>query len=194
MRGILFLSIIYIIVTVASIIFYAAKDETCKANVAIVLGASITSEGVSPVFRERLNHSIWLYENDYVEAIIVTGGIGEGNIRSDASIAKEYLVSQDIPLEKIFLEESSTITQENIEYSKVIMNENEFQTALIVSDPLHMRRAMLMVRDYGIKGYSSPTPTTMYRSLRTQIPFLLREEFFYVGYRIYRRFPHFSTE
>jgi len=47
---------------------------------------------------------------------------------------------------------------------------------------------MLMADDYGITAYSSPTPTTMYRSAKTQIPFLARELFFYVGYSIVRVF------
>lgn len=191
-RSIIVISILivsYLVITTANICIYATKDEVREADVAIVLGASVMSKGVSPVFRERLNHSITLYKKGYIDAIIVTGGIGEGNIRSDASIAKDYLVSQSIPEEKIFLEEQSTITQENLKYSKDIMNENGFETAIIVSDPLHMKRAILMAKDYDIQAYSSPTPTTMYRSIKTQIPFLAREEFFYVGYRIYRRIP-----
>lgn len=51
-----------------------------------------------------------------------------------------------------------------------------------------MKRAMVMADDYGINGFSSPTPTTMYRTWRTKLPFLFRETFFYVGYRIYRIF------
>ncbi|MBY2477640.1 hypothetical protein KWV16_12200 [Clostridioides difficile] len=68
------------------------------------------------------------------------------------------------------------------------MNENSYHTAIIVSDPLHMKRAMLMANDYEIEAYSSPTPTTRYISLKSKLPFLAREEFFYIGYRIYRNF------
>ena len=68
------------------------------------------------------------------------------------------------------------------------MDENALETAIIVSDPLHMKRAMLMAKDYGIPAYTSPTTTSMYKSLKTKIPFLLREEFFYIGYRIVRIF------
>lgn len=66
------------------------------------------------------------------------------------------------------------------------MDDNSFTTAIIVSDPLHMKRAMLMAKDYGIDAYSSPTPTSMYRSIKTKLPFLAREEFFYIGYSIVR--------
>ena len=63
-----------------------------------------------------------------------------------------------------------------------------------MSDPLHMKRAMLMCEDYGITAYSSPTPTSMYRSLKTKLTFLLREEYFYIGYRIERIFRLYKKD
>ena len=121
-----------------------------------------------------------------MDALIFTGGIGEGNGRSDAWVAGQYAIEQGVPEADILLEEKSTITQENIANAKKIMDEKGYRTAIIVSDPLHMKRAMLMARDYGIEAYSSPTPTSRYISLKTKIPFLAREEFFYIGYKVYR--------
>ena len=68
------------------------------------------------------------------------------------------------------------------------MDAHQLETAVIVSDPLHMKRAMLLAEDAGIKAYSSPTPTTRYISMRTKIPFLARETFYYIGYQWYRLF------
>ena len=108
--------------------------------------------------------------------------------RQKAAAARDYLLSQGISEEAVLLEEESTITQENLENSRVIMEENGFETAVIVSDPLHMKRAMLLAEDAGINAYSSPTPTSRYVSLRTKIPFLARETFYYIGYKWYRIF------
>ena len=189
----LILSIICVILflltfTAVEIIAYGNKDYKTHSDVAIILGAGTYGDEVSPVFRERINHGIWLYENGFVDYLIFTGGVGEGNIKSDALVAKEYAVSKSVPEEAIFIEEKSTITEENLEFAKKIMDENAFKNAIIVSDPLHMKRAMLMVKDYGIDGVSSPTTTSMYKSIKTKIPFLLREEFFYIGYKIVRLF------
>ncbi len=182
------LILFYLIFTAISIVSYGKTDGKANSDVAIVLGAGTSNGEVSPVYRERINHGIWLYENDYVDYLILTGGIGEGNNASDAYIAKQYALSKSVPEQAIFIEEKSTITEENLENAKAIMDENSFDTAIIVSDPLHMKRAMLMAGDYGIDACSSPTPTTMYRSFKTKIPFLAREEFFYIGYSIVRVF------
>ncbi len=166
----------------------ADADETQQADVIIVLGAASFGDEPSPVFRERINHGIWLYENGYAPYLIFTGGKGHANQPSEAMIAKNYAISQGIPEEVIFIEELSTITEENMLYAKAIMDEQGFEDALIVSDGLHMKRAMLMAGDYGITGYASPTPTTMYRTFSTQFPFMLRETFLYTGYRIVKLF------
>ena len=183
-----FLMVLYIMIAAVQIVHYGRLDNKTKCDVAIILGAATSGEEVSPVYRERINHGVWLYENGYVDYLILTGGVGEGNEKSDAYVAKQYAIEKGIPDQAILIEEQSTITEENLENAKVIMQEHSLDTAIIVSDPLHMRRAMLMVEDYGINACSSPTPTTMYRSAKTQIPFLSRELFFYIGYSFVRVF------
>lgn len=185
---VVFVVLLYAILTAVSIVQYSKLDEKTHCDAAIVLGAATADGEVSPVHRERINHGIWLYENGYVDCLILTGGVGEGNVLSDARAAKQYAMSKGIPEQDILIEERSTITEENLLHAKVIMDSHAMDTAIIVSDPLHMKRAMLMAGDYGIHACSSPTPTTMYRSAKTQLPFLAREVFFYIGYSIVRLF------
>ena len=183
-------SAIYIGKNVFDICSFSTEDQKCRADVAIILGAETYNGEVSPVYRERINHGITLYEEGYVDRLIVTGGTADEAEGADASSAKKYLLSQGIPEEAVLMENQSSITQENLENSKVIMEENGYKTAIIVSDPLHMKRAMMLAEDAGITAYSSPTPTTRYVSLRTKIPFLARETFYYIGYKWYRVFFH----
>ena len=183
-----FLMVLYIIIAAVQIVHYGRLDNKTKCDVAIILGAATSGEEVSPVYRERINHGVWLYENGYVDYLILTGGVGEGNEKSDAYVAKQYAIKKGVPDQAILIEEQSTITEENLENAKEIMQEHSLDTAIIVSDPLHMKRAMLMTEDYGINACSSPTPTTMYQSAKTQIPFLARELFFYIGYSFVRVF------
>lgn len=180
--------LIYLIFTAYSIVNYGKLDNKTPCDAVIVLGASTWEGEVSHVYKERLNHGIWLYENGYADYLILTGGKAEGNSISDSEAAKQYVISKSVPKQAILIEEKSTITEENLEYAKILMDENSLSTALIVSDPLHMKRAMLIAEDYGIDAYSSPTKTTMYKSFGTKFPFLVRELFFYSGYKVVRIF------
>ena len=120
--------------------------------------------------------------------LITTGGIAEGNIKSDAEIAKDYILKKGVSGSRVFTENKSSITEENLKYAKEIMIKENFGSCIIVSDPLHMKRSMLVAKDLNMKAYSSPTPTTRYKSLKTKIPFLNREVFFYLGYCLARPF------
>lgn len=182
------LLILYVLYIAFSIYLYSNIYEKTNADAVIVLGAGVWDNEPSPVFRERINHGIWLYQNGYVGKIIFTGGKGTGNIYSDSFIARKYAMRQGVPLEDILIEEQSSTTQQNIDYASKIMERNHMKTAVIVSDPLHMKRAMTMAKDYGLTAYSSPTPTSKYKTLKTKIPFLIREVYFYIGYIIVGRF------
>lgn len=183
------LLILYVAINAQLIWTYAGVDEKRPTDVAIVLGAGTSGTEPSPVFKERLNHGIWLYQNGYVKKLILTGGFEEGSQFSDSYIAMRYVESMGVPRENILYEEKSTITQENIKYAKQIMDEKGFRTAILVSDPLHMKRAMRMAGDAGIEAFSSPTPTSKYISLPNRVKFLIREVFFYIGYQWYRLLP-----
>lgn len=60
--------------------------------------------------------------------------------KSDAYMAKQYLLEEGVLEESVLFEEESVITQENLQNSLKIMQDNELETALIISDPLHITR------------------------------------------------------
>lgn len=161
---------------------YGNVNEMRKADAAIILGAAVWKGKPSPVFEERIKHGMWLYRNGRVDKLIFTGGKGENSTYADSVIAKRYAVAHAIPGEDILVEERSTITEENIRYAAQVAKQNDLSSLLIVSDPLHMRRAMSIARDLRLNAYPSPTPSTRYRTPKTKSIFLAREVMFYIGY------------
>ncbi|MBQ6381545.1 MAG: YdcF family protein [Clostridia bacterium] len=184
--AILAVVLIYLLATSATILIYAKTDNRQQSDVAIVLGAGTINNEASPVFKERVNHAVDLYKSAVVKKIIITGGLGEGSVLADSQVAKQYALSLGVPQEDVLTEETSTVTQENLENAKQLMDKNGYRTAVIVSDPLHMARAMLMAKDAGLNAVSSPTPTSAYKTLDTKLPFFFREEMYYCGYRFFR--------
>lgn len=174
------------VVNAVSIYQYSLLSETQRADCAIVAGAGIADSQPSPVFKERLNHAFALYRQGYAPIIILTGGTSAGSSLSDAAIARTYLLTKGVSEKAILLEEKSRVTRENFRYARQIMAAHHLRTALLVSDPLHMKRAMLIARDEGIDARPSPTPTTRYRSFEARLSFLIRETFYYSGYQLLR--------
>jgi uncharacterized SAM-binding protein YcdF (DUF218 family) len=172
--------------TAVSIYLYGNKVSATKAEAAIVLGAAVWGEEPSPVFRERINHAINLYKNQNINKIIFTGGVGEINEAAEAIIGKNYALARQVKLNDILTETESRTTYQNLKNARLVASTYKLNKFLIVSDPLHLKRAVLMARNLGMDAYPSPTPTTRYSSFRSQMDFLIRETFFYFVYLVFK--------
>jgi uncharacterized SAM-binding protein YcdF (DUF218 family) len=167
---------------------YAGRHDPAPADVAIVLGAAVWDTAPSPVFAARIDHGIVLYRRGRVRRIVFTGGVGAGNRHAEAEVARRYAIQAGVPEDRITVETRSTITYENLREAAALLASEAAPRVLIVSDPLHMRRAVTMARDLGLDAHPAPTPTSRYRSWRTRAGFLGREVFFYATYLLQRPF------
>ncbi|MDR3474798.1 MAG: YdcF family protein [Devosia sp.] len=163
---------------------YAAMSDDGPADAAIVLGAAVRTTGPSPVYVERINHAVELYRSGKVKYLIMTGGKGLGERVAEAEAGRAQAIAAGVPAAAILTETQSRDTQENLANAKPIVAAHGLGHVLVVSDPLHMARAMQMARAAGLDASPSPTPTTRYRTLVSQIPMLIRETYFNLHYRI----------
>ncbi|QIF05508.1 YdcF family protein [Roseimicrobium sp. ORNL1] len=159
-------------------------DHATKSDCIIVLGAAAQGSQPSPVFEQRLRHGIDLYQRQLAPRLLFTGGYGDGKTHSEASVGSAYVQQHGVPAISILLEEKSRTTRQNLEEALKVMNAHGLQSAIIVSDPLHMKRALMMAEDLGIQASSSPTPTSMYRSFGAQAKVLMREVYFMHHYMV----------
>ncbi|MDN7246431.1 YdcF family protein [Planococcus shenhongbingii] len=169
---------------------YAAETENIKTDAAIVLGTKVVGNQPSPMLRERINHSVWLYENGFVDKIIFTGGKTDGADMAESEVSRNYALKLDVPAEDILIETESMITEENFLYANEIAEEHGLDSFLVVSDPLHMKRALLMAQVAGIDAYSSPTQSSIFQTFSSQLPFFIRETVCYVAYVLALAFLH----
>ena len=115
----------------------------------------------------------WCFHHEFADFLRIRYNFTPAEAAEEYEMWKEYAKTHIPPV---------------CEGMKEIMESEDLSTAILVSDPLHMKRSMMMAKDYKIEAFSSPTPTTRYQTTRTKLPFLARETFFYVGYQIYRIF------
>lgn len=164
---------------------FSAEKRVIQSDVAIVLGAAVWDDRPTPVFEERINHAINLYQRGIVEKIIFTGGKAEHDRFAESDVAKAFAIEKGVPQEHIFIETKSYNTGSNLLEAKRIMEDHDMSQVLIISDLLHMKRALWLAENIGIKAYSSPTPTSRYQSFNSKMGFLVREMYFYGTYLLH---------
>jgi len=158
---------------------YSLEYSEQKSDVGIVLGAGTNNEELSPIFKERLNHAIYLYNKGCISKIILTGGIGENQILADSEIAKQYMLDTNIRKNDILIETKSRYTFENLQEAKTLMDSFKLKTALLISDPLHMKRSIELANQINLDCKSSPTRTSKYKSLFPKLKSLIYETVYF---------------
>jgi uncharacterized SAM-binding protein YcdF (DUF218 family) len=139
----------------------------------IVLGCRLYGDVPSPALVHRLEHALNLYELGLTDNVIVSGSMGPGETVTEAYAMKMYLVERGIPRERVYMEDESYSTYENLLYSQMIMQEQGFETALIVSSDFHIFRSLLIARMLGITASGAPASFPPVPGLRTR--YVLRE-------------------
>jgi len=177
---ILLLVLIWLIGVAAYIIWTGQRDDAGPADAIIVLGAAAYDAKPSPVFEERIRHGIDLFHRGLAPKLIFTGGYGGAGARfSESQVARRYALRQGVPEKAILIESISRNTHENLRQASTLMQNHNLHSAIIVSDPLHMARALRLSGELGIQAVGSPTPTTRFRSFATRWRFLLAEVYFF---------------
>ena len=168
------------LVGVASyIVWVGERDQAAPADVIIVLGAAAYDARPSPVFAERIRHGIDLYRRGLAKHLIFTGGFGKGARFSESQVAQRYALKHGVPRQAILIETRSRTTHQNLQQAAALMKTHGFKRAIVVSDPLHMARALRLAREAGIDALGSSTPTSRFRSFETRKRFLLQEVYFF---------------
>lgn len=145
-------------------------DSPAPADVIIVLGGGLNPIDGTPraTLAYRLDRAAELYEAGFAPRIVVSGGQGADEPISEAESMRRYLVALGVPDEVIELEDKSTNTQQNMEYSKAIMDAEGYHSALIVTSDYHLWRALQLAQRAGISasGAGSRNSSTLLYTLK----------------------------
>lgn len=136
------------------------KSAPPKSTV-VVLGCHVYPSGPSRTLRARLNSAYDYLIDNPDSCCIVCGGQGNNEPCTEASAMYEYLTDKGIDPARLFLEDTSTDTLENLRNARAIINENNLNPQVsIVTNDYHMYRALRYATS---TGYENPgaisTPT-----------------------------------
>ncbi len=133
------------------------------ADYVIILGAQWKSTGPSYILKQRLDTALEYLQENPDTKVIVSGGQGVNEPISEAAGMAGYLEASGIAPERILLENASTSTDENLEFSADLLQE-ETENVVIVSSNYHMFRALQLAEKKGYKnvqGLAAPSHVGM---------------------------------
>ncbi|HEX2196310.1 MAG TPA: YdcF family protein [Actinomycetota bacterium] len=165
------------------------NDEVRPADAIVVLGAAQYDGKPSPVLQARLDHALYLYEEDLSATVIVTGGRREGDRFAEADAAAMYLQAEGVPPQAILEEDQGTTTLESLERVRELSRDEGIDSVLLVSDPLHSERVKTMAEDLGFEeAWTSPASyVELNRTRRTKAQELLHEIASLAAYELFDR-------
>jgi uncharacterized SAM-binding protein YcdF (DUF218 family) len=139
---------------------YGLLARTGGADFVVVLGAGLRPDGaVTPLLANRLNRGreVWAAldrrAGDTKPLLVVSGGKGDDERVSEASAMAAYLTARGVPADRLLLEDKSRNTEENLLFSKAIIDEiRPGARVTIVTSDFHAFRAALLARRLGLRG------------------------------------------
>lgn len=152
--------VLALVVVITSNMVYAANARPEGRSTMVVLGCAVRNGGPSLMLRERLVAAEEYLKKNPEMPCIVSGGQGPDESISEAQCMYEYLVKHGIDKSRIYMEDKSTSTRENIRFSKEMIDTYGLPCDItIVTNEFHEYRAMKIADRQKIKAYSVPGNT-----------------------------------
>lgn len=149
---------------------YSATDE----KTVITLGCRVRGDVPSLQLQARCRETAKYLEKNPDAVAILSGGQGPDENISEAQCMYNLITEAGIEGNRLYIEDKSTSTDENISFSKKIIDDNNLSGEIIVvSSEYHLKRAKMICKKNGLTASAIPAGSSFY-SLPT---FYTREVF-----------------
>ena len=148
-----------------SVLIHAARGNAEEpADYVLVLGAKVNARGPSLALRCRID-AAYDYLTTHPDCIaILSGGQGSDEPVTEAQCMYDGLVARGIDPDRLWLEDQSTNTWENMKFSQTLLEEKTGsipEKIALVSSEFHLYRAQLFARRFGFDTVGVPAATTL---------------------------------
>ena len=154
---ILSMSVFYFSFLVLSFVVYTVFIQIIPRRMnfdyVIIHGCGLTDDGrPTKLLSNRIDKAIEVYEKCAEKPFIIpSGGQGADEVVSEAEAMRRYLVEHGIPDGRIILEDRSTTTEENVRFSKEIVDARGGGKVALVSSNYHVYRCLRIAREEGLR-------------------------------------------
>lgn len=127
--------------------FLKEQPETIIADAGVLFFGDYIKDGaeLGSSSKNRANQAAWLYKKNKIEKIICVGGYNYRYWKDKPHLMSEYLIEQGVPKNDILYDTISFNTITNWYEAQKIIKENNFQSVIAISTPLHVYRISCMI-------------------------------------------------
>ena len=144
-------ALLLLFIVVSCFMLHAAAKEPPKNATVIVLGAALRDDRPSIMLADRLDAAEKYLRANPESVCIVSGGQGDDELYPEALVMKNYLVKRGIEESRIYMEDASSSTAENIRYSKQIIEEHNLNRSIVIAtQEFHQLRAQSFAKKGGL--------------------------------------------
>ena len=141
----------------------AACKKPSPESTVVVLGCRVYGENPSLSLVERLEAAYTYLQEHEEAACVLSGGQGKGEDISEAECMYRYLVDKGIAPSRLFKEEKSTSTRENLSFSITVIEENGLNPKIaIATSEYHEYRAAKIAESLGVECAAVPAHTAIW--------------------------------
>ena len=143
------------------VVLASRGDELTEPDYLIVLGAGVNGTVPSLSMRNRLDAALEVLTEHPDCVAIVSGGQGQGEDITEAEAMYRWLADKGSAEQRLWKEERSTSTEENLAFSLAMIEDAERLDIAVVSSEYHLYRAKLFAREnhgidvFGVAGRTS---------------------------------------
>ncbi|WIB26705.1 YdcF family protein [Curtobacterium sp. MCSS17_015] len=165
------------LVFLGAAVAYGHVRVTEQAEAVVVLGCGLVHGQVSPMLRSRLDRAIEVFRRSdaagRTPVVVVSGGQGDDEDRTEADAMAEYLVDQGLPSGLVHREPRSRNTRENLRFSRRVLHDAGIGgRTLVVTNDYHVMRTAITARPAGLDARVLGAPTA-----RQSVPSAFLREF-----------------
>ncbi|MDO4792406.1 MAG: YdcF family protein [Buchananella hordeovulneris] len=133
----------------------------------VVLGAGVPDGEVRPLLASRIEQGIAWMERDHARggnaALLMSGGQGSDEPLPEGKAMALWAVEHGVDAGHVLVEDASTTTQQNLQFSSQLLRERGLTGAVaVVTSNYHAFRRATLTRELSIPGYSVGADTARY--------------------------------
>ena len=152
-----------LVVIESACMIVAANKEPEQGATVVVLGCRVYGERASLSMAERLD-AAYEYLTEYPESkCVLSGGQGDGENITEAECMYRYLVDKGIEASRLYKEEASATTRENLLFSEQLIEKQGLNPEIaIATSEYHMYRAGMIANALDISWSAVPGKTAFW--------------------------------